>query len=340
MKFIWELLLVSQCQFYYLLLFMIIRIFTLIAFLLSNHLIFAQNDALRHQIGQICNSYKAEIGVAIMGLGNKDTLTFNNSKHLPMQSVYKFHLALAVLHQVDKGKLSLNQMLSIKKSEMDSTTWSPMYKKFPNQDFEISIADILRYTVSQSDNNGCDILFRLLGGTKKVHKFIRKTGIKEVAIQATEAEMHKDWRTQFTNWTTPLAAVQLLAKFKEGKILSEKNTDFLWQLLVETSTGANRIKGLLPEGTIVGHKTGTARYEGHAESVVNDIGIVNMQKNPRYYLENCFPPSKQRRKKMQKIINLQNYAIAVFVSNSLENDDTNARIIAEISKAVFDFYQQ
>ena len=55
--------------------------------------------------------------------------------------------------------------------------------------FEISISELLAYTVSQSDNNGCDILLKEIGGTKKVNNYIHDLGVKVIAIKLTE-EMH------------------------------------------------------------------------------------------------------------------------------------------------------
>lgn len=275
---------------------------------------FAQKDSLQSQIQNILKPYKAEVGVAIYHINNKEVVTINNDKHYPMQSVYKFHLALMVLHEIDKGKFTLDQVIHVKKEEMQKDTWSPIGKKYPDMDFDITIRDLLSYTVSQSDNNGCDILFRLVGGPKKVNKFIHKVGIKNVAIKATEAEMHKEWNVQFTNWSTPLAATDLLTHFYQKEILSKESTDFLWQIMLETSTGPDRIKGDLPEGTIVGHKTGTGGSKEGITSAINDIGMI--------ILPNSNP-----------------IALTIFVTNSAEDDETNAHIIAAISKAVYDFYK-
>ncbi len=50
-----------------------------------------------------------------------------------MQSVFKFHIALAVLDLVDQGKLSLDQKVFIKKSELLPNTWSPIRKKIQKE---------------------------------------------------------------------------------------------------------------------------------------------------------------------------------------------------------------
>ena len=65
-----------------------------------------------------------------------------------MQSVYKFHLALAVLADVDQGKLSMDQKVFIRKEELIPDTLSPMADKYPNGDIELTIGELLFHTVS------------------------------------------------------------------------------------------------------------------------------------------------------------------------------------------------
>ena len=231
-----------------------------------------------------------------------------------MQSVFKFHLALMVLHEVDSGKLSLDQKIHLTKNDLNQKTWSPLAKKYPGGEVNLSLKDILTYTVSESDNNGCDILFRLVGGPQKVNEYIHSLGIKGVSIKATEEEMHKDWNVQYSNWSTPSAAVQLLHKFYKGDILSKKNFDFLWNLMSGTKIGTNRIKSMLPEGTIVAHKTGgSGANDKGITAATNDIGIIRLP-------------------------NGNHFALAVFISDSKEKNEVNEKIIAEISKVTWNYF--
>jgi beta-lactamase class A len=285
--------------------------------LLSSILIFpalAQIDSLAQQVEAIIAPLKAQVGVAILGLERGDQLTIDNDVRYPMQSVYKFHLALAVLHQVDSRKLSLDQKILIRKKDLIPNTWSPIAVKYPNGNIKLTIGELLSYTVSMSDNNGCDILFRLVGGPEKVNKYIHSIGVADVSIKATEQEMHKSWDVQFTNWTTPSAAVQLLEKFHDKKILSESSTEFLEKLMTETSTGPKRIKGNLPVGTIVAHKTGSSGTDEHGiTAALNDIGIVTLPDG-------------------------NHFAIGVFITDSKENEETNEKIIASVARAAWDYF--
>lgn len=286
----------------------------IIIMFLFEHFSSSQVDSLKLRIERISNSGRSSVGVALLGIENNDSIAIQGEYKFPMQSVYKFHLALAVLKQVDLGKLSLDQNIFVKKSELLPNTWSPLRDKHPGGNLNIKLSEIITYTVAHSDNNGCDILFRLLGGPKNVEQFIHQCGIKDVAIVATEEEMHKTWDIQFKNYSTPMAAALLLKKFYQQKLLSEGSTRFLLKVMYATVTGSNRLKGKLPQKTELAHKTGSSgANEQGITAACNDIGIVTLP-------------------------NGKHYAIAVFVTNSKDNDELNAAIIADISKAVWDYY--
>ncbi len=62
-----------------------------------------KTDLLRDKIEQIVADKNAIVGVSIIGNNGKDTLSLHGDRQFPMQSVFKFHIALAVLSEIDKG---------------------------------------------------------------------------------------------------------------------------------------------------------------------------------------------------------------------------------------------
>ncbi|QOW09736.1 class A beta-lactamase, subclass A2 [Kaistella flava (ex Peng et al. 2021)] len=275
---------------------------------------FGQNNVLKHQINEIIKGKNATVAVSVLDFENNKSIDINGNKKLPMLSVFKFHIALAVLNKVDEGKLSLDQNIFIKKSELLENTWSPIREKYPNGNIEMPLSELIKFTVAQSDNNGCDLLLRLIGGTETVQKFINSKGIKAFQIKADEEKMHQGYEFMYLNWTTTNAANSLLKKFYDGKVLSKSSTDFLMKTMLETNTGKNKIVSHLPKGTPVAHKTGSSGKDKKGMTVAeNDIGIITL------------PDGKH-------------YAISVFVSDSMENEETNTKIIADISKIFFDYF--
>lgn len=276
-----------------------------------------KTDLLRNKIEQITSDKDAVVGVSIIGNNGKDTLSLHGDRRFPMQSVFKFHIALAVLSEIDKGKLSLDQKLEISRDDLlPENFWSPLRDENPNGG-TFTIEKLLQYSVSQSDNSACDILINLIGKPKTIENYIRQSGIQDIQITFNEKDMQAKWENMFQNWTTPKAASETLKKFYENKnsLLSKRSYDFFWKTNIETTTGINRIKGQLPEGTIVAHKTGWSgtNKETGITAAVNNIGIVFLP-NGEYFI------------------------VSVFVSESKESFDTNEKIIADISKATYDYF--
>lgn len=289
---------------------------TILLFLSSSTNTVAQtNTTLQQQVQAIVSGKNALVGVEIVGPDGKAIVSLNSEQHYPMQSVFKFHIALVVLSEIDKGKLALDQPIKIQKEELLPGLYSPLREKYPNGG-TLPLSKILSYTVSLSDNVGCDVLLRLVGGPNVVEDYFKKNIGHAISIKLNEEQQQEDWDLQFQNWTTPQAANKTLASFYYNKpqLLSKKSHDFLWQLMRETETGPRRIKGLLPKNTIVAHKTGTSGVNKKGMmAAVNDIGVVFLPNGKLFF-------------------------ISVFVTNTTENEATNEKIIAAIAKAAWDHF--
>ena len=128
------------------------RFLILFLFILSTSLIQAQEVLLESKIKKSIENVPAQVGVAII-INGKDTITVNNECHYPLMSVFKFHQALALADYMGKQQQSLNFELTIKKEDLKPDTYSPLRDSFPQGGFNIDIADLLKYTLQQSDNN-------------------------------------------------------------------------------------------------------------------------------------------------------------------------------------------
>ena len=282
-----------------------------LVFLLNNA--FAQQTTLRDQIIELSKPAKGIVGVSVLNLEDRDTVNYNGNSRLVMESVLKLPVAMAVLHLVDVGKVSLTQTIHIKKKDLPKT-YSPLRDKYPDGNVDVSIGDLLSYMVSQSDNDACDILINFLGGPDQVEDYLTMTlKLKGINIEATEADMGKDWNVQYTNWCKPKAMINLIDAFYTGKALMPASRDFLYKIMTETTTSPGRIKGLLPAGTVVAHKTGSSDTNAAGVTAgTNDVGIITLP-------------------------NGKHVAIAVFITNSNADAATRDAVVAKIAKAVYDY---
>jgi beta-lactamase class A len=86
--------------------------------------------------------------------------------------------------------------------------------------------------------------------------------------------------------------------------------------MAESKPGPARLKGFLPAGTVVAHKTGTSGTNAAGISAAtNDVGIVTLPDG-----NHCI--------------------IAVFVADSPAGMAQREKTIARIAKAVWDYYQK
>lgn len=290
-------------------------IFTLFILLLSLPL-FSQthtNPELKKIIESIIANKKADVGVSIMEVPQKEVVQINRNKFYPMLSTVKFHIALAILHKVEKGELSLQQKIYIKKDELLENTWSPFQKEHPEGNIELTLEETMKWMVSYSDNNLTDILLRLIGGPEPVQKFINS---KNFVIKNNEEDMHKDWDSQFINTITPNEATRLLEKFYNGKLLNKEHTKWLYTAMLNNASGAKRLKAHLPKSIKIAHRTGTSfTNESGMTGAINDFGIIELSDKKRIY-------------------------IAVFVHDTYEKFENAEAIIADISKATYDYYNK
>jgi beta-lactamase class A len=268
---------------------------------------------LRKHFADIARDAKGKVGVAVELLETKESILLNGQEKFPMQSVYKLPIAMAVLHQVDEGALKLEQLIRVTTNDFVTKMRNSPIRDAHPLGAELSVSNLLRQMISESDGTACDVLLRLLDGPASVDHYLRKLGVTNVVVATTEKEMGQDELAQYRNWATPEGMAELLGMLHAGRGVSVPGRQMLLQFLTETSTGSRRIRGLLPAETRVAHKTGSSRTVNSLTRATNDAGIVTLPDG-------------------------RHLAIAVFVSDSVADDTTREAVIARISRAAWDYW--
>ena len=268
-------------------------------------------QGLEQKIREVIGDYQAEVGVAVIVNGT-DTVVVNNDVRYPLMSVVKFHQALAVAGWMQCRGTSLDSLIFISPEQLKPNTYSPLRDRYPSGNVRLSIRELLRYTLQQSDNNACDILFEMFGGTSAVDRYIRALGINDFSVSQTEDDMHRDVQASYLNWSSPLEAARLLEVFLTTDWPGCLHRSFIKQTMMECNTGRDRLSAPL-QGTeaVIGHKTGSGDVNAEGLLIAtNDIGFVYLPDGRRY-------------------------VVAVFVKDSAVDDRSNAQLIARISEAVY-----
>lgn len=192
----------------------------------------------------------------------------------PLMSIFKFPLALSVLHRIQQNKLKLEDTLHVSPDQYDPGSWSPLARRHP-QGGTLTVRELLRAAVAESDNNATDILLHLIGGPAAVQQDLNSWGQGNIAVAATEREMHADLSKIRLNRASAPDLARLLHDFYEGKILRARERAVLWEIMASTETGRNRLAAGLPSGSIFAHKTGTSDTDSQGRTAaLGDIGIA------------------------------------------------------------------
>lgn len=267
---------------------------------------------LRQEFQRLATPARGRVGAAALRLENGELVSVNGTSPFPMQSVYKLPIAMAVLAQVDAGRLALDAPVKIVKSDMvPSGARSRIRDEHPGG-IELPLREILRLSVSESDGTACDVLLRLVR-PREVTEYLRRQGERDIVVETSEKKMSTGPRVQYRNHSTPEAAVRLLRLLHDGKGkgLSAASRRYLLDWMTVTDTGPRRLRGNLPPAVSVAHKTGTSGTDGGLTRATNDIGIITLPDGGHL-------------------------AVAVFVSDSPASEAEREGVIAAIARAAFD----
>lgn len=275
-------------------------------------------DILTDSISQIVSACPGEIGVAII-INNTDTVTVNNKSIYPMMSVFKLHQALALCNDFDNRGLSLDTLIKINRNELNPNTWSPMMKDHPESEILLTVKDLLRYTLAQSDNNASNLLFNDMVDVPRTDSFIATLIPRaDFKIAYTEEEMAADHNKAYSNYTSPLGAAILMNRLFTDSLVSDEKQGFIKKTLSECKTGTDRISAPLldKKGVVIAHKTGSG--------FVNENGVLAAHNDVAYI---CLPDNVC-------------YTLSVFVKDFKGNESQASECISHISKSVYSILTQ
>jgi beta-lactamase class A len=246
----------------------------------------AQSHTLVDSLTHIAASIDGRLGVAITLGDNGTTTLLHGHDHFPMMSVFKFPIALYILHRVDQRMMTLAASVRVQKADWNIP--SPLlakYAKWKDQNFDISMSELLDSMIIEGDNAACDMLLRVIGGPSVVNDYVHSLGIDEINIAWTEAQMAADPKKVYDNWCTPAAMNTLFEKLYEGHILSIPTSAILIRLMTESTTGPRRLKGLLGPINPVAHRTGTSDSDANGlTAATNDVGVITLSNGESLYV--------------------------------------------------------
>jgi beta-lactamase class A len=305
---------------------------------------------LESRLARIGAAAGGKVGVAALHLESGGAVSVNGTVPFPLASTVKVAIALQLLALVDHGDLRLDSMVVLAPGHVHPG--AGLIRRFRVPGFALSLHNLLELALVISDNSAADILFDLVGGADAVTGRLHALGRTDISIDRATVRLLADlcgvtdlpadvaltrgrWRkltaavppgrkqeaeraffSDTRDTGTPEGMARLLATIACGEGLSAQSTALLLDMMFRCETGTDRLKGLLPPNTRVAHKTGTFEGGGSPRTIrlAADVGVIDL-------------PGRAGR-----------VAIAVSVMGSPRSERIQNRVIAKISRAVYDHF--
>ncbi len=235
---------------------------------------FASDAAPPHSVGTpitIISDYErnsgGHIGLYAENLGTGAKLAWRAHERFVMCSTFKASLAACVLSRVDHGKDDLEKPIYY--SAADIQDWyAPVAKENLAKGF-LSVKEMCKGAVEQSDNTCANLLLSRIGGPAAMTAFWRKIGDHVTRLDDPEPLLNFTPLGDPRDTTTPAAMADTLRRLTLGEILSEASRATFTGWLVGCRTGGNRLRAGLPASWVIGDKTGN-----NGQDAAGDIAVV------------------------------------------------------------------
>lgn len=283
----------------------------------------AHVQRLEAELERIGESLTSRLGIAVVDIASGEAVHYNGEQIMPQQSVSKLWVAVTALDHVDRGDLDLGEARIVRREDL-TLFHQPIRKQvLARGSVTTTYADLMSRALVSSDNTANDVLLRRVGGPEAVRAMFedkRLAGIRfgpgERIMQSQLAGLTWDpayslGKTFFevrktvphdrredifdayvedpVDGATALALARALARLSKGELLSERSTEALLTLMRDAKSGPNRLKGGVPEGWQIAHKTGTGQVLDIVppgvigdQTAYNDIGILTAPDGSQY----------------------------------------------------------
>lgn len=302
---------------------------------------------VEQEIARLSETSGGKVGLSAIHVESGKQIIQNGKDFFPMASSYKIPIAIELLTKVDSGKYTLDQLIELEKTDLHPGSGMISERfNWPNSSkpgVALSVRSLMELMLLISDNSATDICLRLAGGPAAVNHCMKRLGIEGLRVDRPTSILIADWigipSNQTSKWSlehfdslaktipedqlkanslkfdsdprdvsTPEAMSALLLKVYTQPILKADTKALLLDIMRRCETGLTRIKGLLPNQTEVMHKTGTIGM------TTNDVGIITLPGDGGHVV------------------------LSVFVKSSVKEIPDRERTIAEVSRAVFDYF--
>lgn len=238
--------------------------------------------SLQERIAQVKG---ASVAVAYQHLGNpKDSLYLEADRSFHAASTMKVPVMIEFFRQVDAGKLTVSQELTLANQFASIVDGSP-YALGVEDDEDASLyerlgkpvpaRELVERMITRSSNLATNTVIALVDA-KRVTKTLRSLGARQMTV-LRGVEDGKAYQKGLNNTATARDLATLMTAIEQGKAASPASTQAMRSILLAQELNLEIPAGL-PPGTPVAHKT------GQISGVLHDAAIVYPSGRPPYVL--------------------------------------------------------
>jgi len=282
--------------------------------------------ALARRIDELGRTFDGEVGIAVRDVEAGWTAAWQGERLMPQQSVSKLWVAVSVLDAVDRGAMKLDDTVVVSRADL-SVFHQPIRRFVDDDGYPITVDGLLDEAIAESDNAANNALLNRIGGPWAVRRVMGQKGLRGIRFGPGENNLQAaiaglTWRPEFSygaafkearaalpdayrrerldhyvqdpmDGAAATALVAALARLKRGELLSPASTDYLLSTMAESRTGPKRLRGGLPEGWSIAHKTGTGQDLGAITTGYNDVAILTAPDGRSYAVAVMIGKTKQ-----------------------------------------------
>jgi beta-lactamase class A len=193
-------------------------------------------------------------------------------------SVIKIPLMVEAFRQIEAGKFSLEDKITLKES--DKRPGTGIIRSL-DPGAVLTVKDAITLMIIVSDNTATDFMYDKVGGVDPVNQLAQSYGLKSTrafgtadtwfkALRAapSPAQFHADGKSPF-GLSSPRDMGKLLEMIERGQAVSKKSSDLMLQMLRGQVYSSRLPKYVAAAGFRVPHKTGD-----FLPYIANDVGIL------------------------------------------------------------------
>lgn len=215
------------------------------------------------QFQRLEQRFDARLGIYAIDTGTGRTVRHRSDERFAYASTFKALAAAQVLDQTTD--VELDEV--VRYSGDDLVTYSPITEQHVAEGMTLrAIADA---AVRYSDNTAGNLLLRQLGGPHRFERNLRKIGDKVTDAARYETALNEATPGDRRDTSTPRALAKDLLAYAVADALEPADRDLLIGWLRGNTTGDELIRAGVPDGWVVGDKTGAAGY-----GTRNDIAVI------------------------------------------------------------------